>query len=137
MSGILPFGRPTVYNGVLMRSRLEAWHAAWFDQHEMVWEYEPVAFADAGGQYLPDFRITLGDVRVYCEIKGVVEDPVPFMERAEIIWSSEPRARLTLVEGHYDNYWFTRPSSEADGFIEWALYDAFGDHWPVRSLELP
>jgi hypothetical protein len=49
--------RPTVYNGIKMRSRLEAGFAAWLDQNQFDWEYEPCAFASEDGQYLPDFRL--------------------------------------------------------------------------------
>lgn len=51
--------RPTVYNGIPMRSRMEAAFAAWLDDQDGVkWEYEPYALAGPGGQYLPDFVIT-------------------------------------------------------------------------------
>lgn len=50
--------RPTVYNGITMRSRLEARVAAWLSRNGFTWEYEPAAFKmDRGGEYLPDFAI--------------------------------------------------------------------------------
>lgn len=49
--------RPTVYDGVLMRSRLEAGFAAWADSMGLGPLYEPQAFATSEGQYLPDFLI--------------------------------------------------------------------------------
>jgi len=49
--------RPTIYNGIKMRSRLEAGFAAWLDRHHFEWEYEPYALATEDGQYLPDFVI--------------------------------------------------------------------------------
>lgn len=48
-------GRPTVYNGIQMRSRLEATYAEWLDTNGIVWHYEPRAYASQLGQYLPDF----------------------------------------------------------------------------------
>lgn len=130
--GWLNRGRPTLYKGIRMRSRLEAWHAAWFDAHGLAWEYEPICFADETGQYLPDFRVAVPDRFVYVEIKGLVEDPEPFMERAEIVWNSDPQARLTLIEGHYEHYWYTR-WGPADGVMEWVEYSE--PHTVVRTFE--
>jgi hypothetical protein len=68
-------GRKTVYNGIGMRSRLEAGFAAWLDKHKFEWEYEPHAFASENGQYLPDFRLDNVQVagaaptRVWLEVK--------------------------------------------------------------------
>lgn len=45
---------PTVYDGVLFRSRLEARWAAFFDIIGWQWEYEPI---DLEG-WTPDFRVT-------------------------------------------------------------------------------
>lgn len=102
--------RPTIYKGIEMRSRLEARWAAAFDaelEEERLgglpgceWEYEPFCFAGAGGQYLPDFRVRgcMGGVRYY-DVKGKISDPLPFMERMEIILESEPDAELHLIEG--------------------------------------
>ncbi len=75
--------RPTVYKGIQMRSRLEAGFAAWLDDHKLIWEYEPCAFASEKGQYLPDFRVTnlpfLGEkAPIYFEIK-----PVSYLAKAE------------------------------------------------------
>jgi len=69
--------RPTVYNGVKMRSRLEAGFAQWLDQLGHGWKYEPECVAHPTlGQYLPDFVITnvmdlwANKVRdVYIEVK--------------------------------------------------------------------
>lgn len=68
--------RPTVYNGVQMRSRLEAGYAMWLDSVGARWDYEPECFATEEGQYLPDFVIrdmwVLWDDRVtdlYVEVK--------------------------------------------------------------------
>ena len=54
--------RPTVYKGIQMRSRLEAGFAAWLDGRFIKWHYEPCAFADERGQYLPDFELLEFDV---------------------------------------------------------------------------
>jgi len=48
-------GIPTLYRGVLMRSRLEAKFAALFDRWGWHWEYEPQDL----DRYLPDFVLHL------------------------------------------------------------------------------
>ncbi len=65
--------RPTIYNGVQMRSRLEAAWAEQFDTLGIRWEYEPVCVATKKGQYLPDFRLELPHQTadpIYFEVKG-------------------------------------------------------------------
>jgi len=46
--------KPTVYNGVQFRSRLEAKWAAFFDELRWRWAYEPVDL----GEWSPDFIIS-------------------------------------------------------------------------------
>ena len=105
--------RPTVYNGVKMRSRLEAGYAAWLDQEHHDWQYEPGAFSNTAGQYLPDFRLNdvwcswLGrTATVYVEVKPggwPFEDENDqmyerLMRSMAIIWTSEPDAVLILEQ---------------------------------------
>lgn len=103
--------RPTIYNGVKMRSRLEAGFAAWLDERGFEWEYEPECFANDTGQYLPDFvlfdlPVTGGGSPVtYVEVKpsspaesgrrrmGASE----LEKRLSIIWSSRPDAMVLNV----------------------------------------
>lgn len=69
--------RPTIYNGIQMRSRLEAAWAEQFDALGFGWTYEPFAVATRTGQYLPDFRLEIPgvDVPVFAEVKpGVYLD---------------------------------------------------------------
>lgn len=92
--------RPTIYNGVQMRSRLEARYAAWLDSQSIVWEYEPRCFASEHGQYLPDFAVRNVDFMgtpcdVYIEVKPTemfLDDATNLLERQESIWNSEPDA---------------------------------------------
>jgi hypothetical protein len=98
--------RPTTYKGVDMRSRLEAGFAQWLDQHNVRWEYEPKAFADENGQYLPDFLLrdlwVFGETAdVYVEVKPRISHEVlrEVTARMPIIWRSEPNAALVLVAG--------------------------------------
>lgn len=63
-------GIPTLYKGVLMRSRTEARWAAMFDAIGWPWAYEPY---DLEG-YIPDFLLRLGHVDLLCEVKSHTED---------------------------------------------------------------
>lgn len=70
--------RPTVYNGIKMRSRLEAHYAAYLDANNHPWQYEPECFATETGQYLPDFAITdQTEAVAYIEVKPepILRDP--------------------------------------------------------------
>lgn len=110
--------RPTTYNGIQMRSRLEAGFAVWLDQVQFEWEYEPRAFGSQRGQYLPDFSLKNvpcmwrpKPVTVYVEVKpwgklrdtlegdaeAALDDIEALMRRMAIIWESEPDAELMLA----------------------------------------
>ena len=97
--------RPTTYNGIQMRSRLEAAAAANLDREGVRWTYEPRCFASGSTQYLPDFEVSYpAEWAGYLEVK-----PTPFLRdwsavldmlaRMEVIWASEPRACLHLWIG--------------------------------------
>jgi len=97
--------RPTIYNGIQMRSRLEARVAAWLDAERIAWEYEPNAFASPAGQYLPDFRLPaftkserFGGRDLYLEIKPTYQPDsvVALMGRMDIIRASLPTADLAI-----------------------------------------
>lgn len=93
--------RPTTYNGVQMRSRLEARYASWMDLVGIRWTYEPRCFASPVGQYLPDFElheiITLNEgAPVFVEVKPTWEMARGVRERMQVIWASEPAAVLVL-----------------------------------------
>lgn len=94
--------RPTTYNGVEMRSRLEARYAAWLDKNRLSWSYEPRAFAGAAGQYLPDFQlegvIILGAPQtVYVDVKPTDQDvTLGLVGRMSVIWDSDPIAWLAV-----------------------------------------
>lgn len=106
--------RPTTYNGVPMRSRLEAGFAQWLDEWNFKWAYEPRAFANASGQYLPDFRLDEVSMQwrsepatLYVEIKpeswykekepGFEETYLQMTRSMKVIWDSEPDAELALI----------------------------------------
>lgn len=92
--------RPTLYQGVGMRSRLEARFAAGFDKAGLSWVYEPNCFADATGQYLPDFRVGKRAPWWYVEVKPHDDDIDDVAARMEIIWASEPNATLIVLCGN-------------------------------------
>lgn len=120
-----PQARPTMYRGIQMRSRLEAEYAAFLDSDEDAgrWEYEPRAYANERGQYLPDFLIH-GDsgAHYFVEVKPTVERALGVLERMEIILDSEPEAVLFVVIpgiGAYlrrpvDRRWRWFPEMQAD-----------------------
>jgi uncharacterized SAM-binding protein YcdF (DUF218 family) len=72
---------PTIFRGVLMRSRLEARWAGVLDQAGLAWEYEPqvIRLGRSHGRwqggYVPDFW--LPEQRTWLEVKG------PHWERFE------------------------------------------------------
>jgi hypothetical protein len=93
--------RPTTYNGIKMRSRLEAKYAAILDETGATWVYEPRAFATQRGQYLPDFQILAYregpvDRPIYIEARPTIERAYLAMTQMPIIWESEPDAELII-----------------------------------------
>jgi hypothetical protein len=106
-------GRPTLYKGIKMRSRLEADYAGHLDRGGRPWEYEPVCFGGDDGQWLPDFRVgRVGSSQTWLvELKpasllksrkgeagwDVVRRIDEILARASIAWLSEPGAAIDLV----------------------------------------
>ena len=95
--------RPTTYNGIKMRSRLEARVAAWLDSLGLTWEYEPRAFGSAAGQYLPDFKLPMSlpwapDRAIYLEVRGNLEimEIRALEAKMSVILASEPQALLAF-----------------------------------------
>lgn len=101
MTGTL-VARPTTYNGIEMRSRLEARVAAYLDRHGVEWRYEPRAFGAKHGQYLPDFEL-LNDWfgrAIYLEVRGGRWEPADGADqrrRMETILHSDETAILVLA----------------------------------------
>jgi hypothetical protein len=63
--------KPTFYNGVQFRSRLEARWAAYFDIEGWIWHYEPIDF----GLWSPDFLLNIeeGSTDWYIEVKPITK----------------------------------------------------------------
>jgi hypothetical protein len=106
-----------MYRGIQMRSRLEARTAGWLDRYKIPWSYEPGAFADENGDYLPDFIIkdfgVAGRTRrpLYVEVKPTWKHADAWKTRMFTIWSSQPHADLLML---------------APGYLDFA----FGDYYP-------
>jgi hypothetical protein len=68
---------PTLYNGVLYRSRTEARRAKFWRELGIEPDYEPQGFVTTTGKpYLPDFMVPVALGRLWVEIKGSWEsDP--------------------------------------------------------------
>ncbi len=93
--------RPTTYNGIRMRSRLEAKVAAQLDSFGIDWIYEPRAYANGFGQYLPDFQLFGRKGEPYefpsfLEVRPTIERAYLAMPQMGIIWDSEPNAFLMI-----------------------------------------
>lgn len=82
-----------------MRSRLEASVAAWLDEFLAgSWEYEPMAYADRSGQYLPDFVLHIaGAPTVYIEVRATEERARQALTQMPVIWASDPDAILSVI----------------------------------------
>jgi hypothetical protein len=106
-------GRPTLYKGIRMRSRLEADYAADLDRCGLTWEYEPECFAGDGLQWVPDFHESNLDANGHGRDAWVEIKPAVLMEREagvdhigridkiltrmSVAWLSKPDAWLELT----------------------------------------
>lgn len=140
--------RPTTYKGIEMRSRLEAGYAQFLDGILCEWEYEPQAFADPRGQYLPDFliknveRVGAGYCDMYVEVKPSYDsfNSADLLERMLIIRSSDPGAGLMLeVPGHHPVIAFPTFSEPAHIWkqVYWVLGSGSEDGGGTFALALP
>ena len=106
--------RPTTYIGIPMRSRLEARMAAHLDNAGEPWEYEPRAFANRSGQYLPDFYLPPSQefpAPIFLEVKPTLEQAEAALDRVSIILDSVPDAWLMVVAAEECVYLWRRPGS--------------------------
>jgi hypothetical protein len=115
-----------MYNGIMMRSRLEATFAARLDREGRSWSYEPRCYADQTRQYLPDFQVRhgkgspVGEVS-YVEVRPFVDEPVLVLTRMAVIWKSEPSAHLLLWVKDPLHHWSGRPWRQR--LALWTEYD--------------
>lgn len=86
-------GIPTLFKGVQFRSRLEAKWAAFFDNMEWRWEYEPV---DREG-WIPDFAIWLkGQDALLVDVKPCLNWD-DFRKRGREVLELAPGSRVLIV----------------------------------------
>ena len=96
----------TTYKGVKFRSQLEARWAAWFDQNQIQWEYEPTRFRN----WMPDFRIVLSGQTVYTEVKPSTDLPIAAREKIDRSgWNGR-----AMVLGKTDEHIWTRDKTSAE-----------------------
>lgn len=92
--------RPTTYKGIEMRSRTEALYAQRLDENGHTWFYEPRAYADGTGQYLPDFQVIQDDVwgaDHFIEVKPTAEHARDALPGMHPILATDPQAVLASV----------------------------------------
>lgn len=80
--------KPTWYAGIEFRSRLEARWASWFDDRDILWEYEPKSFdINTRYRYTPDFFLrSVGAQGTYVEIKGSTPTAIE-LDRLWRLWN--------------------------------------------------
>jgi hypothetical protein len=89
--------RPTIYNGILMRSRTEARFAGALDAIGVSWQYEPMCYASGRTQYLPDFRVDAPCGPLFIEVKGQRPSYRLLMDRMRVVRASVPDAYLATT----------------------------------------
>jgi len=77
---------PTMFQGVMMRSRLEARWAAFFTECGFPWTYEPIDF----GEWSPDFSLDLHR-KIYVEVKPMINQELI----AELVRVARPVSEAT------------------------------------------
>lgn len=101
---------PTVYAGVLFRSRTEARWAKFWDKLDIRWEYEPQGFVTAGIPYLPDFAVFPARGLLWVEIKPSWQaDPEGVNKWRAFAFSRPGPSRAALFAGP--------PSLEGEYFV--------------------
>jgi hypothetical protein len=109
---------PTMYQGTLFRSRLEAQYAAFFDLAEWSWEYEPI---DLEG-WVPDFRVIFPCDRSECQSPGdgipahaLLVSVKPFFTLDEFR-QDQQSAKLAMYSYGRDDYGHSIPADAAAWF---------------------
>lgn len=129
--------RPTIYRGTQMRSRTEAKAAAAYDRAGLTWLYEPLCYANAQAQYLPDFviadRVTVvGSMIVdywagqsFWEIKWRHDEAEDALSRMAVIWDGSVKAPLIGWVPDSRRAWAALPSTaNADDTADGLMFEA-------------
>lgn len=110
--------RPTIYNGIQMRSRLEGAFAEYADSRNWLWDYETNAYGSSQGQYLPDFVIRsrrTGAPLWYVEVKPTNADFDDALARMHVIVASDPDASLyVMTSDDYKRFGYVRHCSTVE-----------------------
>lgn len=128
--------RSTIYNGVQMRSRLEAGYAGWLDLNNVRWTYEPCAFGSEDGQYLPDFELhdIIPGRRVFVEVKPERFELHHERKRMRVIWDSIPDAICVIEAEGYQ--WPHLGMRTSDG-QEWWGHTSWQEENGLLTLHKP
>lgn len=107
--------KPTVYNEITFRSRLEADWARLLDSWGIPWAYEEQGYQfEDGTRYLPDFYLLEQDC--YLEVKGVMSD----FDRHKIECLARESCKnvaIGLPRGYFALYDTTRSMGENINFV--------------------
>lgn len=139
---------PTLYQGIRMRSRLEARWAAMFGKLGWQWHYEPIEL----NFYIPDFLVTsglsMGDTVVECKPFLPSERTTQTATLTKLVRSGWQGPMLLLgavvqPDGLCGLYRAPGAAGWADAYLRWVAHEAWpmepvsdGDgHWDVTSPE--
>lgn len=118
--------RTTMYRGTEMRSRNEARFAAALDEHELVWEYEPMCFADGRVQYLPDFKVTASKGDIFVEVKPGVPRLANVLRRMRAVRASAKDAYLAVTCPTWRGYMVLDTPGGITVIAHWARWSISG-----------
>lgn len=122
----------TQYAGRRFRSRLEARWATFFDHLEVEWEYEPDGFETSAGRYLPDFRISIPQMKDYGHRQWFeVKPPGAPVDSRHSALAAESDMPLIVARG--------MPRSHNDQMQTWQsplmVYGIESRAWPVAFCD--
>lgn len=122
---------PTLYGGILYRSRTEARWAVFFDALEVPFEYEPQGYHLGPLNYLPDFWLRTW--RLYVEVKGTdpTEDEIA---KAKMLAAATQKKVLVVIgdPGQRRGILFPPGTVDAPGIPD--AFPAVCRHCRVRAL---
>jgi hypothetical protein len=91
---------PTLYEGIVYRSKTEAKHARFLDYLAIPREYEEQGYRSSGTNYLPDFKVRGALGLIFIEIKGKLEDDPEGVARWRKFAAARPQpSRAALLIG--------------------------------------
>jgi len=92
--------RPTLHNGIQMRSRSEAHVASWFDRMGIEWKYEPgPPLSSAEGQWWPDFTLPSVALLTWERPDGWILEWATFLVEVKPRWNEAEVARALRIAG--------------------------------------